>query len=69
MSGKVTNGGCAVSIALTFVFVALKLFNAIDWSWWWVLSPIWIGSVLVFLWIAIVIALAVFGTIWMERKK
>lgn len=27
---------------LTIVFVVLKLVDAIDWSWWWVLSPLWI---------------------------
>lgn len=24
------------------VFLVLKLFHVIDWSWWWVVSPIWI---------------------------
>ena len=28
---------------LTIVFITLKLTNFIDWSWWWVLSPIWIS--------------------------
>ncbi len=27
---------------LTLLFVALKLTGHIDWSWWWVLSPVWI---------------------------
>lgn len=27
---------------LTLLFIGLKLTNFIDWSWWWVLSPIWI---------------------------
>ena len=27
---------------LTVAFVVLKLCNVIAWSWWWVLSPIWI---------------------------
>ena len=27
---------------LTVAFVVLKLCNVISWSWWWVLSPIWI---------------------------
>jgi len=31
---------------LTIVFIVLKLTNYIDWSWWWVLSPIWIVFVL-----------------------
>lgn len=27
---------------LTLIFIVLKLTNVIAWSWWWVLSPIWI---------------------------
>ncbi len=27
---------------LTVLFIGLKLTDHIDWSWWWVLSPIWI---------------------------
>lgn len=27
---------------LLVVFIILKLTNNIDWSWWWVLSPLWI---------------------------
>ena len=34
---------------LTIVFVVLKLTNYIDWSWWWVLSPIWIPLALIVL--------------------
>ena len=26
---------------VTIVFVVLKLCGVIDWSWWWVLSPMW----------------------------
>ena len=26
---------------LTVVFVLLKAFGKIDWSWWWVFTPIW----------------------------
>ena len=26
---------------LTIGFVMLKLTNVIDWSWWWVLAPVW----------------------------
>ena len=28
---------------LTILFITLKLCNVIDWSWWWILSPLWIG--------------------------
>lgn len=27
--------------ALAILFIALKLTGFIDWSWWWVLAPIW----------------------------
>ena len=27
---------------LTIVFITLKLLDKIDWSWWWVLSPLWL---------------------------
>jgi hypothetical protein len=30
---------------LTIVFITLKLTGYIAWSWWWVLSPLWIGFV------------------------
>jgi len=33
---------------LTLIFVVLKLTHNIDWSWWWVLSPLWIVFGLVF---------------------
>lgn len=29
---------------LTIVFVVLKLTDVITWSWWWVLSPMWISA-------------------------
>lgn len=28
--------------ALLIVFIVLKLCGVINWSWWWVLSPIWL---------------------------
>lgn len=27
--------------ALGVVFIVLKLVGVIDWSWWWVLAPLW----------------------------
>ena len=35
--------GLGLAGVLTIVFVVLKLIGVIDWSWWWVLSPIWIS--------------------------
>ena len=31
---------------LTIAFIVLKLTNVIQWSWLWVLSPIWISAIL-----------------------
>ena len=28
----------------TIVFIVLKLTGIINWSWWWVLSPLWITA-------------------------
>ena len=38
--------GIGIASVLTLVFVVLELTELIDWSWVWVLSPIWIPSLL-----------------------
>lgn len=30
------------STVLTILFVLLKVYDKIDWSWWWVFAPMWI---------------------------
>jgi len=42
-----SSGGIGFAGLLTIVFIVLKLLGKIDWSWWWVLSPIWISIFLV----------------------
>ena len=37
-------GGLGFGGALTLLFVGLKLTGYIGWSWWWVLSPLWLGA-------------------------
>lgn len=37
------SSGLSLADMLTVLFVALKLTGHIDWSWWWVLAPCWIG--------------------------
>jgi hypothetical protein len=39
-----SSGGIEFSGLLTIVFVVLKLTGYIAWSWWWVLSPLWIPA-------------------------
>ena len=38
---NVTVGPSGLTL-LTIVFIVLKLCGVIGWSWWWVLSPLWI---------------------------
>ena len=40
------SGGIGFTGLLTIVFIILKLVGKIDWSWWWVLSPLWITFML-----------------------
>ena len=35
-------GGIGVCSLLGVAFVVLRLCGVIDWSWWWVTSPLWI---------------------------
>lgn len=41
-----SSGGIGFSTLLTLMFIFLKLTGQIDWSWLWVLSPIWIEIIL-----------------------
>lgn len=38
-----TQRGMGFTSVLTLIFIVLKLCKVITWSWWWVLSPIWIS--------------------------
>lgn len=38
-----------LATALFLVFLTLKLTNQIDWSWWWVTSPLWMPIALLVL--------------------
>lgn len=41
---------------LTLIFITLRLCRVIDWSWWWVLSPLWMP-------LCVVILLVIIGII------
>lgn len=43
---------------LTIVFITLKLTGYINWSWWWVLSPIWGSFAAALVIVLIVLAVA-----------
>lgn len=42
-------GGIGFTGLLTIVFIVLKLTDIINWSWLWVLSPLWISLALILL--------------------
>ncbi len=50
---KTTSSGIGFGGALALLFIGLKLGGVIEWSWIWVLSPIWIPIVLVVLFLII----------------
>jgi len=39
-----SSGGVGFAGLLTIAFIVLKLAGFIAWSWWWVLSPLWISA-------------------------
>lgn len=45
-NNNTSGGGFGLASVLTIVFVVLKLVGVINWSWVWVLSPIWIDLIL-----------------------
>lgn len=51
------SGGIGFCGLLTIVFIALKLLGYINWSWLWVLSPLWISFAiaLIFIIIAVIV--------------
>ena len=53
---------------LTLVFIVLKLTHYIDWSWVWVLSPLWLGWLVVTV-ILFVLALIGIGNTKIESKN
>lgn len=61
-----SSGGIGFLGALTLLFIALKLTEVIDWSWWWVLSPMWIPIVTIAG--AVALVFLVWGLSWPVRK-
>jgi hypothetical protein len=45
--------------------IVLKLTGVINWSWWWVLSPIWISGIL----LVLVVCALLIGLHWHARRQ
>jgi len=58
-----TSSGMGFTGWLTILFIALKLTGQITWSWVWVLSPIWISALIVFVLFIILLAIAVINEV------
>jgi len=55
-----SSSGIGFTGLLTVLFIGLKLTGYINWSWWWVLSPIWITGIVVIIIIAVALVIAFF---------
>ena len=40
MSDNSRSGGFGIGTVLFLIFLILKLTNTINWSWWWIISPL-----------------------------
>jgi len=63
MSKSTNSSGIGFTGLLTIVFITLKLLGYISWSWWWVLSPIWIPAIVG------IVLLALAGVIFYYAEK
>jgi len=57
MANENKSSGIGIGMVLFIVFLVLKLTGTINWSWWWVTSPLWIPFV------AAVVILGIIGLI------
>jgi hypothetical protein len=49
--------GSRLATLLTCIFVIAKLWGKIDWSWWWIFSPLWISLIVGILIVTIIFIL------------
>ena len=53
-----SSGGIGFCGLLAIVFITLKLCSVIDWSWWWVLAPLWIPAAILIPALALLVLVA-----------
>ena len=54
--------------ALTLIFIVLRLTGVIEWSWLWVLSPLWISAIVSFTLLILIVVIAAIIT-YFENKR
>lgn len=58
-NNNTSSGGIGFVGLLTICFIVLKLIGIINWSWAWVISPIWISAIIVTIIVVIMIIIDV----------
>lgn len=63
-NNKKSSGSAGITTMglLQVALIVLKLCSVIDWSWWWVLAPLWGGALVALLVFVAVVAIAYFGS-------
>lgn len=74
MSDRRRSTGVSLGTVILVVFVILKLTNNVSWSWFWVLSPLWISCGLFMVVLAVCAVAEVIGhrraqRDWWERNS
>lgn len=64
---EVRTGGIGFFGLLAIVFITLKLTGHITWSWWWVLSPLWL-PLAVFVSVLALMFIVIFAWEWIKGK-
>lgn len=58
----------SLPVTLFVVFLVLKLTHLIDWSWIWVIAPLWIGFIIFILMILIIAIIGLIRIYRLEKK-
>jgi hypothetical protein len=58
------SSGVGIGGLLLVAFIVLKLCKVIDWSWWWVLAPAWIGLAILTVMCIFLIIVAILKAFW-----
>ena len=66
-SNSSSTGGIGFCGLLTIVFITLKLMDKIDWTWTWVLSPLWIPFSIV-IGIVVIVGSGALILNWCDKK-
>lgn len=63
-----SSNSLSLSLVIFVIFLTLKLSGVIDWSWWWVISPLWLPFALVLAVIGIISIFALIAVLINDRN-